>query len=88
MYHKAILFWDQTSANKIMKTKMPRKQKALGRKVSGFKEEIWNRHRQKIVEDGNWYKFTNAIGKTGLAERLLETGDRLLVEVGETMTVA
>ena len=79
MYNKAILFDDQEVADKIALEPDPGKQKALGRKVKGFDNKIWNAKREKIVEDGNWWKFTQS--KEGdLKKMLLETGDRLLAE--------
>jgi ribA/ribD-fused uncharacterized protein len=79
MYHKALLFEDTKVAQKIMAEPNPRKQKALGRKVKNFDDKKWEEEREKIVEEGNWYKFTCA--KEGLKEKLLSTGDRELVEV-------
>lgn len=79
MYHKALVFDDQVTANAIALEPEPSKQKALGRKVKGFDDKKWNAKREKIVEDGNWWKFTQS--KEGnLRKMLLETGDRLLVE--------
>lgn len=79
MYQKAILFVDKEIATKIALEPEPSKQKALGRKVKGFDIKTWNEKREKIVEDGNWWKFTQA--KEGdLRDLLLKTGDRLLVE--------
>lgn len=79
MYRKAILFNDQEIADKVLLEPVPSKQKALGRKVKGFDNKTWNGVREKIVEEGNWWKFTRP--KEGdLRKMLLETGDRLLVE--------
>ena len=79
MYHKAILFDDRGIADEIALEPEPEKQKALGRKVKGFDGKIWNAEREKIVEEGNWWKFTQP--KEGdLKKMLLETGNRLLVE--------
>ena len=80
MYHKAILFNDQKIADRIILESDPRKQKALGRKVQGFDEEMWNKHREEIVEEGNWWKFTQS-KKGDLKKLLLETVDRELIEV-------
>lgn len=80
MYHKAILFKDQKIADKIIRESDPRKQKALGRRVKGFDEEMWNKHRENVVEEGNRWKFTQS--KQGdLTKLLLKTVDRELVEV-------
>ena len=79
MYHKALLFNDQEIADAIALEPEPSQQKALGRKVKGFDRQKWKEKREKIVEEGNWWKFTQP--KEGrLGSMLLETGDRLLVE--------
>ena len=80
MYHKAILFNDQKIADRIILESDPRKQKALGRQVRGFDEKMWNKHREKVVEEGNWWKFTQS-KKGDLKKLLLETVDRDLIEV-------
>ena len=79
MYHKALLFNDQEIADAIALEPEPSQQKALGRKVKGFDRQKWKEKREKIVEQGNWWKFTQP--KEGpIGSMLLETGDRLLVE--------
>lgn len=87
MYHKAVLFKDPETAKQILLAHTPKQQKALGRKVKNFDEETWNAHREKIVEDGNWNKFSNSRGGTKLKDMLVETGDRELVEVGSLNAV-
>jgi ribA/ribD-fused uncharacterized protein len=82
MYHKAILFNDIEVAKYIMDTADPKSQKALGRQVSGFIDKVWNTKRRSIVEEGNWNKFNNST-EPWLKQKLLETGDRELVEVSE-----
>lgn len=83
MYHKGILFGDVETAEKIMLAKTPKEQKALGREVKGFDEKMWNRHREKIVEEGNWHKFCHPAEESNLKKSLLETEGRELVEVRE-----
>ncbi len=80
MFHKAMLFNDTLIANQIMLEPEPRKQKALGRKVKGFEGKEWKENRERIVEEGNWWKFTQS-KEERLREMLLETGNRELVEV-------
>ena len=80
MYQKAVVFKDQEIADKIKLEPNPRKQKALGRKVNGFDNKTWNGKRDHVVEEGNWWKFTQS-KEEDLRKRLLETGDRMLVEV-------
>lgn len=81
MYHKGILFGDIATAEKIMEAKTAGKQKALGREVKGFDEKLWNQHREKIVEEGNWHKFCHPVEESNLKVLLLKTGERELVEV-------
>jgi len=80
MYQKAIVFKDDEIANKIILEPNLRKQKGLGRKVKGFDPKKWDKEKQKVVEDGNWWKFTQP--KEGnMRKMLLGTGHRELVEV-------
>ena len=62
MYHKALLFADTDIAAKILRESEPKKQKALGRKVKNFDPMLWAEHKEAIVEDGNWWKFTSVKG--------------------------
>ena len=84
MYAKAVLFHDLETAEEILATAKPEKQKALGRQVTNFDDKIWKQHREKIVEEGNWWKFK--AGDEGCEEcarmraELLATGERELVE--------
>ena len=58
MYHKAMLFNDTTVAKAILKTKCPKTMKSLGRKVANFDEDTWAINRERIVQRGNYLKFT------------------------------
>ena len=42
--------------------------------------------KSRIVEEGNWWKFTSSKEHVQLKRKLLETGDRELVEVWESST--
>lgn len=77
MYHKAILFLDGEIAKKILKTKDPREQKRLGRKVKNFDEKIWKQKRSTIVCWGNELKFQQ---NKACMSKLLETVGTTLVE--------
>ncbi|PMD48603.1 hypothetical protein L207DRAFT_505637 [Hyaloscypha variabilis F] len=57
MHQKALLFSDHEIAAKILKTTVPKEQKALGRLVSNFSQEIWEANRERIVEEGSYFKF-------------------------------
>jgi ribA/ribD-fused uncharacterized protein len=79
MHQKALLFEDTVIANKVMNTKSPKSQKALGRKVSNFDDDVWNRHCVDIVYKGNYAKFSQ---NEKLKETILSLRhkDRELVE--------
>ncbi|KAG0649861.1 Riboflavin biosynthesis intermediates N-glycosidase [Hyphodiscus hymeniophilus] len=81
MYQKAVLFSDPETGAEILNTESPREQKALGRQVQNFDNEVWLENRERIVEDGSFYKFVNAVMEgEDLKQILLGTGDRELVE--------
>jgi len=77
MAEKAKLFNDKDALEKIMKSSFPRDQKALGRRVSNFNKEKWNEVCREIVYNGNYAKF---IQHNDLKLKLLETGDKIIVE--------
>ncbi|KZL78884.1 hypothetical protein CI238_07041 [Colletotrichum incanum] len=77
MHGKALLFSDTDVALSVLKADHPRKAKALGRKVKGFDEALWNANRERIVREGNLLKFRCA---PELKKKLLATGERELVE--------
>lgn len=77
MAHKALLFKDHDTYEKIMKEKEPKKIKALGRQVKNFDESIWRENCERIVIQGNYLKFRN---NYALRDFLLSTGDDILVE--------
>lgn len=57
MYMKAIVFGDYETADKILKTKDPKKAKKLGREVKNYDDKVWNEMRYKIMVDANKAKF-------------------------------
>ncbi|CAF4045685.1 unnamed protein product, partial [Rotaria magnacalcarata] len=77
MYHKAKLFNDDETAERILDAKKPAQCKALGREVEPFNEETWMENRTKIVSNGNYLKFTT---NQDLKAILLQHKDALLVE--------
>lgn len=77
MAHKALLFDDNEAFNKIITATKSAEAKDLGRTVKGFDEAIWNAKRYEIVVQGNIHKFGQ---HPALAEYLVNTGDRVLVE--------
>ena len=77
---KALLFNDQDIFAQVISTTGTLKTiKSLGRKVSNFDEEVWVAARYQIVIEGNLCKFRESRNK-GLRERLLGTGERMIVE--------
>ena len=77
MFHKAMLFGDKETANKIMLAEHPSNHKKLGRLVKNYDQKVWDSHKRKIVYNGNWLKFTQ---NPKLLAQLLETEDKILVE--------
>ena len=77
MYHKALVMGDIETAGKILATPHPSEAKALGRQVKNFDRQKWGENADRIVEEGNWMKFTQ---HEDLKEVLLGTGDKVLVE--------
>ncbi|MEV1175277.1 NADAR family protein [Nonomuraea sp. NPDC049784] len=77
MAHKAWLFEDGESADKILAARHPREAKALGRTVRGFDEATWEARSFDIVVRGSVAKFG---AHEELAEFLLGTSGRVLVE--------
>ncbi len=60
-----------------MNSSCPSEAKILGRKVSNFNQEIWNKNAKNIVICGCYMKFTQ---NQHLREYILSTGDRPIVE--------
>ena len=77
MAQKALFFDDSESYEKIMATKSPHEQKAIGRKVKNFDVEKWKPVCEDIVYSGSYAKYDQ---NSDLKKILLDTGDRVLVE--------
>jgi ribA/ribD-fused uncharacterized protein len=77
MHGKAVLFGDLEVAERILASTAPKTHKALGRKVQGFDDEVWQRERERIVYEGNHAKFTQ---NPALLAALLATAGTELVE--------
>ncbi|WP_240506399.1 NADAR family protein [Thermoactinospora rubra] len=77
MAHKAWLFGDEESAERILAAGHPAEAKKLGRAVRGFDEEVWAARRFDIVVRGNTAKFGQ---HDDLRAFLLATRGRVLVE--------
>lgn len=77
MYSKAVLFEDLETAALILQENDPGRQKALGRRVKGFTEAMWEENKCGIVYRVNFEKF---LQNKGLRRKLFQTGERVLVE--------
>lgn len=77
MAKKAELFGDEKAKLTILKTTHPGDAKKQGRHVAGFDEALWRAHRFEIVVAANLAKFSQ---HPELAEYLMQTGKRILVE--------
>ncbi|EMC92728.1 hypothetical protein BAUCODRAFT_114602 [Baudoinia panamericana UAMH 10762] len=80
MIEKARLFGDEEIAQQMMQTTIPGEHQALGRKAKGFDRKKWDDHKSRIVEEGNYHKFTKSKSNPDMLRMLLDTGDRELVE--------
>ena len=58
MFIKAVVFGDKETAEKILKTKSPKKAKELGRIVRNYDDKVWNDLRYKVMVDANKAKFS------------------------------
>ncbi|MFM8217125.1 MAG: NADAR family protein [Pirellula sp.] len=77
MAGKARLFSDNETLQEILVAPDPKSAKALGRKVRGFKDDLWVTNARRIVTEGNIAKFSQ---NEGLKEFLLATETKVLVE--------
>lgn len=77
MYSKAMTFYDIETARKIYAEKNPREQKALGRLVNGFDQNVWDKKKMTIVVRANYLKFTQS---DELESYILGHKDKFLVE--------
>ena len=77
MSQKAKLFKDNDVYDMIMEENIPHHQKALGRIVSDYDDDVWNKHKFDIVVDGNCFKFSQ---NEELKRTLLSTEDKIIVE--------
>lgn len=77
MAEKARLFGDEEVFETILTLEHPGDAKKWGRKVRGFKEDVWKQYRSLIVEQGNLAKFRQ---HEELKQYLLQTQEAVLVE--------
>ncbi|KAF2765707.1 DUF1768-domain-containing protein [Teratosphaeria nubilosa] len=84
MIQKAKLFGDEEIAKRMMETTVPKEHQVLGRQAKGFDRKKWDEHKGRIVEEGNFHKFTKCKAKPQMLQWLLQTGERELVEASPT----
>ena len=81
MYNKAVVFEDHLVISYLLHRQdtysHPKDVKALGRTIKGFDEKIWALHREDAMYRAVYGKFSSV---TELKQRLLDTGDKILVE--------
>ena len=77
MASKARLFSDDSALSAILATDDPREQKPIGRQVRNFDHNLWRRHCENIVFDGNLAKFSQ---NENMRRALLHTSQRRLAE--------
>lgn len=77
MFRKALLFKDNETLDKIMDTKDPKEQKALGRSVKNYVDDVWKDVRYTAVREGAFAKFDQNII---LQQVLLNSNPYIIVE--------
>jgi ribA/ribD-fused uncharacterized protein len=77
MASKALMFKDLDIYQQIFQTKMPQEFKNLGKLVKNYDDAVWNLHKDRIVVEGNYAKFSQ---NPALKNFLLSTGNKILVE--------
>ncbi|MBC8740389.1 NADAR family protein [Paraburkholderia sp. UCT31] len=77
MYQKALAFGDADVAAEVLRTPNPKAVKALGRLVKGFDDAVWVGMRADVMDRALRGKFCQ---DPKLAQLLLDTGERMLVE--------
>ncbi|MDN8078696.1 NADAR family protein [Burkholderia multivorans] len=77
MWSKAKCFGNHALAATMLSVSYPKKLKELGRQVTGYQEEVWERVRLPMMIRGCWLKFSQ---NPDMRDALLATGERTLVE--------
>ena len=77
MYQKAILFNDFENAKQVLNETDVRKIKALGRKVKGFDNTLWDQYKENFMYNACYAKFSQ---NDRLKDFLLNTGNYEIVE--------
>ncbi|MFG2136311.1 NADAR family protein [Streptomyces sp. NPDC048650] len=77
MAGKARLFGDAEAERQATAASHPKQAKDIGRRVRGFDDTVWQRHRFDLVVEGSLHKFGQ---DAALRDFLLGTRSRVLVE--------
>ena len=77
MRMKADLFNDKAAADKIMETRDPKEQKAIGRTIKSYSDDVWDPVARDLTYPGIYAKFDQ---NKSFKDLLLDTGDKILVE--------
>ena len=77
MASKALLFKDLNIYQQIFQAKTPQEFKNLGKLVKNYDDTVWNLHKDRIVVEGNYAKFSQ---NPALKNFLLSTGNKILAE--------
>ncbi|MEH0153103.1 NADAR family protein [Limibacter armeniacum] len=77
MAKKAELFDNHDLIDQIINAGHPQEAKKLGRKVTGFDKDVWDKHCFEIVKQGNIHKFSQ---HEAMKAYLLSTKDKVIVE--------
>ena len=77
MHQKAVVFGDNEIAKQILATDDVAYIKQLGRRVSGYIDNVWNGVRQIIIFEGLMAKYSQ---NPELGEKLKATGNAILAE--------
>jgi ribA/ribD-fused uncharacterized protein len=84
MHGKALLFGDDASAGKILRTPSPGQARELGRCVRGFREDVWIAERRRLMDEANLAKFRVL---PALGDYLRSTWPAVLVQASALDTV-
>lgn len=78
MFRKAWRFRDRAAMDAVLQPGLqPQQYKQIGRSVQGFDEAAWDRESRSCMFEALMLKFSQ---NSGLAQRLLDTADQVLVE--------
>ena len=77
MFGKALHFCNAVTGTCIIASGDPKEQKKLSSSVEGFSDSRWSYMKEKVVVQGNYYRFSQ---NARLREALLAAGERELRE--------